>query len=175
MKLHGVRRGEVALLSPEEVESPKSWARASYQPAGKSTRVDAGGDSPVPRSSEAPAVLRGSETAGSEAGMSVEMLGPRSKQGPQDFSVRTAEQGRGGRSPPRTRCRAELEHRQQVKAGPQRTHSRMLPAWWHRPHRVKCPIAQRSPGDGVLVLCGSAKLHGLKGGGRVTLLLPAPS
>lgn len=48
--------------------------------------------------------------------------------------------------------------------------SRMVPVRWHRPRGVKCPIAQRPPGDGVLVRCGSAKL---KGGGRVTLPNPA--
>lgn len=41
----------------------KNWARASCQPAGKSTRADAGEDNPVPRSSEAPALPRGAGTS----------------------------------------------------------------------------------------------------------------
>lgn len=62
-----------------------------------------------------------------------------------------------------------------AQAGPWRTQSRMLPAWWHHPYMVKYPIEQNSPGDGVLMLYASAKLHGLQGGSRVTLPLPAPA
>ena len=68
----------------------------------------------MPRSSEAPAALRGSGTAGSEAGMSVETPGPRSKQGPQDISARTAEQG--GWSHPKTWCWARRAGRAGAQA-----------------------------------------------------------
>lgn len=48
--------------------------------------------------------------------MSVEVPGPQSKQGPQDISVRTAEQGRGGWSHPRTRCWAQRAGRAGAQA-----------------------------------------------------------